>query len=778
MQDIYIYESKDGGEFCLLNRDLRTVEGLANQVYLALFAGNLSKDWWGNEIIELEHEKFNGTFEQKLKENNLTAQGIRDLENSAEHDLKYLKKYALVKVEITLQNYNRIRINVKVGQENVTFLWFSTQQDLESAIIGRCGSVVPPPQIDITTNFLQIYNTCNNVIIDWDTKGYVPFVKIEIYRKITDSWDTLENILTNTGTYNYTFQIASENAKIRVSDAYNSIIYDESTEFNILGIDIDFKTQRNAGESIIATITGSGESTICWGDGTIDEYVAGISDSHTYISTDDYNVKILTEIYILSELDLSINNISEIDFNSEYEILKLRLYDNNLTGILDLSNVKLTTELVCYLNPNLTGITHSTVAGQEVRSYQAYSCNLTGTLDLSNIKLTYKLYVYNNPNLTGITHSTIAGQEVSNYYVYDCDLTGTHDLSNIKLTNIFISYNNPNLIGITHSTISGQIISEYYVYDCDLTGTHDLSNIKLTNKFEAFSNPNLTQITHSTVAGQEISVYKAYSCDLTGILDLSNVKLTAKLYLWINPNLTQITHSTVAGQEIDSYRANNCDLTGTHDLSNIKLTNIFYLWTNPNLTQITHSTVAGQEVSGYNVNSCNLTGTLDLSNIKLTNGIACYLNPNLTGITHSTISGQEVRSYQAYSCNLTGTHDLSNIKLTNKFEAFSNPNLTQITHSTVAGQEINIYNVHNCDLNVLEFEKLTLQNNCIINFSDNNMTAAEINENLTKIDSDGAIDGTLTANGTNAAPDTTSGGFNGTAAITNLQSKGWTVVTN
>ena len=689
MQDIYIYESKDGGEFCLLNRDLRTVEGLANQVYLALFAGNLSKDWWGNEIIELEHEKFNGTFEQKLKENNLTAQGIRDLENSAEHDLKYLKKYALVKVEITLQNYNRIRINVKVGQENVTFLWFSTQQDLESAIIGRCGSVVPPPQIDITTNFLQIYNTCNNVIIDWDTKGYVPFVKIEIYRKITDSWDTLENILTNTGTYNYTFQIASENAKIRVSDAYNSIIYDESTEFNILGIDIDFKTQRNAGESIIATITGSGESTICWGDGTIDEYVAGISDSHTYISTDDYNVKIITENYTLSNLDLRANNISEIKFNSNYEITELYLLQNNIIGLINLSKIILTDIFIINLNPNLTGITHSThstISEQEVSSYQAYSCNLTGTLDLSNIKLTNLFYLHFNSNLTGITHSTVSGQEVRSYQANNCDLTGILDLSNIKLTNLF--------------------------------------------------------------------------------------------YLHFNSNLTQITHSTVSGQEVSSYQANNCDLTGTLDLSNIKLTDFFRSSINPNLTQITHSTVAGQVVRVYQANNCNLTGTLDLSNIKLTHFFGVFNNPNLTQITHSTVAGQVVGVYQANNCNLTGTLDLSNIKLTNLFYLHFNPNLTQITHSTVAGQVVSVYNVHNCDLSVLEFEKLTLQNNCDIDFSDNNMTTAEINENLTKIDSDGAIDGTLTANGTNAAPDTTSGGFNGTAAITSLQSKGWTVVTN
>lgn len=61
------------------------------------------------------------------------------------------------------------------------------------------------------------------------------------------------------------------------------------------------------------------------------------------------------------------------------------------------------------------------------------------------------------------------------------------------------------------------------------------------------------------------------------------------------------------------------------------------------------------------------------------------------------------------------------------------------------------------------------------------MTAAEVNKILVDIDtiSDSVSTGrTLQIHGTNAAPDSTSGGYDGITAKNNLITKGWTVTTS
>ena len=59
------------------------------------------------------------------------------------------------------------------------------------------------------------------------------------------------------------------------------------------------------------------------------------------------------------------------------------------------------------------------------------------------------------------------------------------------------------------------------------------------------------------------------------------------------------------------------------------------------------------------------------------------------------------------------------------------------------------------------------------------MTAAEVNCILADLDSIlGAGTGTIDLSGSNAAPDGSSGGCDGTTAKSNLQGNGWTVTTN
>ena len=130
MNDLYIYESKDGGELCLSNGDLHKIRGLVNQVYLALFGGseevtseNLQLqeqrfDYWGNALIQDENQQFNSTFEQALKENSLSIQGINNLDQKIKQDLKFLRNFAEIKEPEQVEN-------------KIKFIWDGTKQDLE-----------------------------------------------------------------------------------------------------------------------------------------------------------------------------------------------------------------------------------------------------------------------------------------------------------------------------------------------------------------------------------------------------------------------------------------------------------------------------------------------------------------------------------------------------------------------------------------------------------------------------------------------------------------------
>lgn len=144
--DVTIYEEGSGGELQLLNEDLALSEGLTNQVYLALFGGNLEQstspdiealdvrqDWWGNELLN-EENQFNSTFERTLSEVALNSAGIRVLENAVKEDLSYLSAYADISIESSLIGLNRLEIFITLqepGQDSIKIklLWDGTREE-------------------------------------------------------------------------------------------------------------------------------------------------------------------------------------------------------------------------------------------------------------------------------------------------------------------------------------------------------------------------------------------------------------------------------------------------------------------------------------------------------------------------------------------------------------------------------------------------------------------------------------------------------------------------
>jgi hypothetical protein len=191
-----------------------------------------------------------------------------------------------------------------------------------------------------------------------------------------------------------------------------------------------------------------------------------------------------------------------------------------------------------------------------------------------------------------------------------------------------------------------------------------------------------------------------------------------------------------------------------------------------NYTDVT-SITASFEISG-NINLINFTNltALDLQN-----------NGYITSVTNPTTAGV-FTTYNVSRNDLTGTLDLSGLTgLGGTVQIGINSNLTNVV-CPVTTQTFTIFNVESCDVGYFDLSpmsNLTEVNNVTISIKSNSLTASEVNQFLVDLDtmSTNAYTGrTITIDGTNAAPDGSSGGYDGTTAKANLITKGFTVQTN
>jgi hypothetical protein len=474
----------------------------------------------------------------------------------------------------------------------------------------------------------------------------------------------------------------------------------------------------------------------------------------------------------------------------------------NLTGNLDLTPMSgAISSFIVNNNSNLTGITNSVnlrVTGQ----YVANSCNLTGNLNIPFTGLSPIFQVAFNPNLTGITHA-VSTNNFSQYLVNNNNLTGNLDLT--PLSNFggnFTANNNPNLTSVTILPTSNIFVT-FNISSCNLTGGLDMTIFpNLGNIFSVNNNVLLTGITH-TPSPQNFNVYQANNCGLTGNLSVPFTGLGGSFTVQVNPNLTSITH-VPSSRSFSQYIANSCNLTDNLNLPLSGLGGSFQVYSNPNLTGITH-VQSTQNINSYVAYSCNLTGNLDLPFSGLGGSFQVQTNPNLTGLTHiETFRNFSV--YLAYDCNLTGTLDITNLK---NFGALSgqqcymnvsnNPNLTNISYPTTNGffrnasniEAFGVFGLYSCNLDYVDFKPLSgatlltgaTQGNPRISLRDNNMSAGDVNHILvdfsgnTTVNPSGWSNVNLNIGGSNADPDSSSGGFDGLAAIAFLTGSpyNWTI---
>jgi len=136
-KDVLIFENGDGGEMAVLSGDLELTETLYQQVYLALFGGNVEQntrtdflfteerfDWWGNSLFfaETQSKQFNSNTERKLQNVALNSVGRLEVIRAVDQDLQYLSDLLDSTVDVEFFGVNKIRIivtfNRKGNQEN------------------------------------------------------------------------------------------------------------------------------------------------------------------------------------------------------------------------------------------------------------------------------------------------------------------------------------------------------------------------------------------------------------------------------------------------------------------------------------------------------------------------------------------------------------------------------------------------------------------------------------------------------------------------------------
>jgi len=352
------------------------------------------------------------------------------------------------------------------------------------------------------------------------------------------------------------------------------------------------------------------------------------------------------------------------------------------------------------------------------------------------------------------------------YSYDDTGTTKTVTLRTNKLSNLYgVAFNFDNLVG-----------------DLDFSGWDNMGG-----SFNATSNPKLTGITHTT-STEGFYYYNAQSCNLIGNHDMSMFpNLGGTFLLGSNSELTGVTHTT-STQVFSSYQIQTCNLIGNHDVSMFpNLGGDFRLQNNSELTGVTH-TASTQLFTVYYANSCNLIGNHDVSMFpNLGGNFRIYSNSALTGITH-TASTQTFSDYWVFNCNLIGNHDVSMFpNLGGIFFIYSNPLLTSVTH-TASTQVFTYYYANSCNLGYVDFKPLsgtTFNSGSGIRLYDNNMSVTDVNHILVDLSvitvgNSGWTGSTIDISGTNAAPDSSSGGFDGIAAISTLTgvTNNWTVITS
>jgi len=280
---------------------------------------------------------------------------------------------------------------------------------------------------------------------------------------------------------------------------------------------------------------------------------------------------------------------------------------------------------------------------------------------------------------------------------------------------------------------------------------------------------------------------------------------TSISYTYSNSTTKNVRYYVDRLKNITSISISSDNLIGHLNLSGITLGGTFAVDSNPELTGITHS-YSNSQINIYSVLGCDIIGTLDLTmfpNIGTT--LSTQSNSNLNYILH-TATSRNFTSYIVNSCDLIGTHDISMLSnfggsssaSTCDFWINNNTNLTNITFPAVntyfrnfISPTFGCFRLDSCNLGYVDFKPLSgatflsgaTQGAAKIDIKDNDISTGDVNHILVDFSGNTTVNPTgwsninLNIGGTNADPDSSSGGYDGLAAISFLTGSpyNWTI---
>lgn len=130
--DIGLHETGSGGDFSLLNDDLLVSESLYQQIYLALFGGNVEAstkttylpteqryDYWANSLIwsDAKTRQFNSETERTIKSVALNSSGRVAINAAIERDLEYLKDVISFTVVTSITSLTSVSLSISFTEK-------------------------------------------------------------------------------------------------------------------------------------------------------------------------------------------------------------------------------------------------------------------------------------------------------------------------------------------------------------------------------------------------------------------------------------------------------------------------------------------------------------------------------------------------------------------------------------------------------------------------------------------------------------------------------------
>ncbi len=174
-----------------------------------------------------------------------------------------------------------------------------------------------------------------------------------------------------------------------------------------------------------------------------------------------------------------------------------------------------------------------------------------------------------------------------------------------------------------------------------------------------------------------------------------------------------------------------------------------------------------------------MSGELDLSLCKISGSFLAYTQSSNFSVKFASSGNGLMTNVHIGSSNYVGIPDFSNVPLSGGLIANGNTGSTGFIFSTTGNGTFSSINLSGCNYGYINFLNIsTSRNSTLIQLQNNAMTAEEVNHILADLDSistAGYTGRTINIGGTNADPDSSSGGYNGLAAKTSLEGKGFTV---